>query len=176
MDSHTWETSPTKNIHGMPVAHLLGHGIQDFLNVLNTFPKLNPKHLVLIGIRSFETDEVELLRNLGVAIYYNHEVNVRGADKVLLEAWNYLDARVDKIGFSIDMDGFDPKYAPGVGTKEPNGVDLAQFLSALDMLHWDKVTAVEITEGNLHLDPGETTMNSMLKLIQHINQIGFKNS
>lgn len=78
MDSHTIETSPTKNIHGTPVAHLLGFGNQALRTVGDPYPKIKPQNLVMVGIRSFEDEEQELLSRLGVRVFFDNEVQKRG--------------------------------------------------------------------------------------------------
>jgi arginase len=122
MDSHTPETSPTGNIHGMPLAALLGYGDPAFVNILDAQPKLKPEHLCLIGIRSFEEGEEELLKKLNVRIFYIEEVKERGLNVVMQEALKIASHGTIGFGISIDIDGIDPIDAPGTGTDVPNGI------------------------------------------------------
>lgn len=168
MDSHTPQSSLSGNIHGMPIATLLGYGYNELINILNNNPKIKPEHIILIGIRSFEEAEKNLLDQLGVKIYYNYDVNKYGIDHVFKEAFNTLDQLVDNIGLSVDLDGFDPKDAPGVGTKEADGIDFNDFLVSLNDIDTQKVIVVEITEGNAHFDPSGKTMRCITDIINKI--------
>lgn len=168
MDAHTPETSPSGNIHGMPIATLMGYGFPQFLSILHNNPKIDPKHIVIIGVRSFEGGEAALLKQLGVKVYYNYDVEDDGIAKVLQDSWDYLTSKVDRVGLSIDLDGFDPKDVPGVGTLEDNGIDFAKFLNSLSVFNWSKVAAVEITEGNCHIDNSGKTMNCIMDIIKQV--------
>ncbi len=176
MDSHTFETSPSGNIHGMPIAALLGHGSSELTTILNNSNKIDPQNIILIGIRSYEDGEAELLKKLGVKIYYNHDLHKENINSLIHKSWNELDQRVDKIGFSIDLDGFDPLFAPGVGTREPDGVNFNEFLMCIKELDLTKLIGVEITEGNQHLDQTEQTMDCIIKLIGEFTKYGTKKS
>lgn len=170
MDAHTPEDSMTGNIHGMPVATLLGEGYTEFVSILGDHTRIKPKNTILIGIRSYEDTEKERLERLGVKIYYTEEVNRRGFIQVFQEAWAKLDASVDKIGLSIDLDGFDPQFAPGVGTAEPDGIDFPDCLTALGFIDKAKLSGLEITEGNDHFDPSGKTMQCIVDIIREVTK------
>ena len=166
MDAHTPQTTITGNIHGMPVATLLGYGYPELVDILSKNPKLDPANIILIGIRSYEEAEALLLAKLGVKIYYNYDVNSHGFAKIFNDAWQLLSKQVDKIGLTIDIDGFDPKFAPGVGTCEPDGIDFNDFMQEFKQLDTTKLVAIEITEANNHLDPSGKTINCVLEIIK----------
>jgi len=164
MDAHTHQTSPSKAFHGMPIACLLGQGEQEFTNFKGPLPKLNPKHLVLIGIRSYEQDEQDLLDSLGVRVMYMDEVKSRGFDKCFNEAIEIASAG-KKFGVSLDLDFFDPEFAPGTPSLEPDGEDPVNVLSHLAKLKsQEKFCAFELVEFNPEMDKGGIT----LKLAQDI--------
>lgn len=166
MDSHTFETSPSKAPHGMPVAALLGHGHPHFTELLSKKAKINPKHLCLVGIRSFEKGEQDLLENLGVKIYFMDEVKARGFDEVMREAKDYVTAQTKAFGVSIDLDGFDPKEVPAVGSREKEGI---KTYNAADVLQYictdEKLAAVEIAEFNPERDVDQKTAGFLSELI-----------
>lgn len=166
MDSHTFETSPSKAPHGMPVAALLGYGHKNFTQLLSDKAKINPKHLCLVGIRSFEAGEEALLNTLGVKIYYIDEVLERGFEAVMIEAQEYVSSQTKAFGISIDLDGFDPKEVPAVGSREKNGIPT---YNAADVLRYlcqhPKLKAVEITEFNPERDVAQKTANFLAELI-----------
>lgn len=169
MDSHTPETSPTQNIHGMPVAHLLGKGIPSLTALLDAEPKLQAAHLCFIGIRSFEPGEAALLEALNVKIYDMKAVQERGIQAVLEEALAYIRAQVQYFGLTIDLDGFDPQDAPGVGCREVGGIAAAQFLQAVKGLHHTPgFVGLEITEYNPLLDQQGKTARLIVDLIKQV--------
>lgn len=79
MDLHTPETSPSKNIHGMPVATLLGYGSERLTKLFEKCPNVKPENVVMIGIRSYEEEEKELADRLGIKIFYSEECLEKGA-------------------------------------------------------------------------------------------------
>lgn len=168
MDAHSPETTITGNIHGMPVAVLLGEGYPELTSIMNQYPKIKPENIIQIGIRSYEDAERERLERLGVKIYYTEEVQKRGIQVILQEAWNILKAKVDQIGFSIDLDGFDPEFAPGVGTLEPNGVHFPEFIKIFKSFNLNEIAGLEITEGNDHFDPSGKTMHCVIELLHSL--------
>jgi len=158
MDSHTFETTPTGNVHGMSLAVLLGHGDKLLTHIAMPRPKLCPKHLVLIGIRSFETGEQKLLERLGVRIYDMHCIEKKGLKTVFTEALAYMKENNLKVGVSLDLDGIDPFDAPGVGVPEVNGIsgrDLCQVL--IQLRQEPQLMGVEVVEYNPYHDKNNKT-------------------
>lgn len=157
MDCHTPQTSESGNIHGMPLATLLGYGYKELTSVLQSIEKLHPLNVVLIGVRSYEKPEQELLQQLGVKVYYNYDISALGFAKVFSESWQYLAGRVDKIGLSVDVDGFDPFFTPGVGTTVVDGINFQHFIQEFVKVDTSKLAALEITETNIRLDVDNKT-------------------
>ena len=153
MDAHTIETTPSRAIHGMPLACLLGHGTPDLTNLGYKVAKLLPKHVVVIGVRSYEKEEAALLEKLGVRIFMMPEIQSRGFASVLDEALTIVTENTKGFGVSIDLDGFDPLDAPGVGSPAPNGLRAKKVLPHLsEIRNNSKFCALEIAEFNPHLD------------------------
>lgn len=171
MDAHTPEDTISGNIHGMPVATLLGEGYSDLVNIFGDYTRIRAENTVLIGIRSYEETEKKRLERLGVKIYYTEEVNRRGFVHVFQEAWEKLSASVDKIGLSIDLDGFDPQFAPGVGTAEPDGIDFPDCMIALSKIDKARLSGLEITEGNDHFDPSGKTMQCIVDILREVTKV-----
>lgn len=166
MDAHTMETTPSQAYHGMPLAILLGFGDQSLVNLLEKGPMLNPAHLCLIGIRSYEEGEAALLKRLGVRIYYMQDVEERGFEDIFQEALDHVKKGTKGFGLSIDMDGFDPLEAPGVGTPAPNGLKAANVLPALSRVSNDPFfKALEIVEYNPDRDRDTKTLLLMGDLL-----------
>jgi arginase len=151
MDAHTFETTPSNNIHGMPLAVLLGRG-DPALTKLSS-KKLKPENVVLIGIRSYEEGEQSLLQQLGVKIFYMDDIKKYGLQAVFEEALQIVTKNTDNFGISIDLDGFDPQDAPGVGSRENDGVRATEFLAHFSMIaEHPKLIGMDIVEFNPRLD------------------------
>ncbi|VDM41735.1 unnamed protein product [Toxocara canis] len=157
LDSHTPETSDSGNIHGMPVAHLLGYGTKQLTQIGDRRPKIKPSNLVFIGIRSYEAPERELLEELGVRIFYIDEVDERGVQDVLQEAIEIVSRETIGFGLSIDIDGFRVEDAPAVGTPEDGGIVASEFLQAITNVNLSKLLATEIVEFLPKFDDNDKT-------------------
>ncbi len=166
MDSHTPQTTPSGNIHGMPLAVLLGHGAPELVKLVNEKVKLNPLHVVLIGVRSFEKEEAALLADLNVKIYFIEEVKQRGLAVIFEEALKRVTTRTKGFGISLDIDVFDPKIAMGTGTPEANGLNEEEVCSALKMAVGNSLyKGLEIAEFNPTRDVSEQTLKLMEKVV-----------
>lgn len=158
MDAHVPETSPSGAYHGMPVAALMGHGTPAMTTLAGFSGKLDPKHVVIVGARSYEDGEEALLKRLGVKVYYNDEVKARGLATVLREALTRATTGTDGFGLTIDLDAFDPADAPGVGSPEPDGLRPAEALPALaEVAAHPGLKALEVVEYNPTRDVNHRT-------------------
>ena len=153
MDAHTEETTPSGAWHGMPVAALLGNGNPALVQLKRARPVIQPEHLCLIGVRSFEEGEAKLLKDLNVRVYFMDEVKRRGFHTVLQEAIAIASKDTVGYGVSLDMDVIDPAEAPGVGSPEENGLCARELLEAIPLFGRDPhLKAFELVEFNPHLD------------------------
>jgi arginase len=156
LDAHTLETTPSMNAHGMGMAALLGHGHPPFLSLCGGV--LRPEHVCYIGVRSYEDGEMALLHRLGVRIILMDEVKRRGIDAALAEAVDIASKDTAAFGMTIDLDGFDPKDAPGIGLKEPDGLRAPPTLAALARFAGHpRLAALEIVEYIPEFDEGLRT-------------------
>lgn len=162
MDSHTFRTTPSNAIHGMPLACLLGYGDPRLTRVDGPTPKLLPEDVCLIGVRSFEWGEAALLMNLGVRIYFMPEIHERGIQEVMAEAIGRVSRETVGYGISFDLDVLDPAEEPGTGTPVPGGLHKQETLAALRQCHEDaRLLAMEIVEYNPARDPGWETARAV---------------
>lgn len=169
MDSHTPTSSPSKNIHGMPLAALLGYGNGLLTHIQSPYPKLLPPNIVLVGIRSYEPEEAELLKQLQVRIFYMDEVKQRGIAAVMQEALAIVTQNTSAFGISIDIDGIDPHDAPAVATTEKDGIPATAFLETLPMIaKHEKFIGAEIAEYNPPLDRENKTQRLIIEMIQQL--------
>jgi arginase len=169
MDSHTPSTTQSGNYHGMPLASLLGYGEPNFTHMFYAEPKIHPKHLCLIGVRSFEDGEAKLLRDLNVRIFYMEEVKQRGLTAVLKDAIDIATKDTAGYGISLDVDSIDPTEAPGTGACEADGLSGQELCSALTQLATDsRLAGIEIVEFDPHLDHHHLTEKLIFQLITAI--------
>ena len=172
MDSHTPATSSTGNPHGMPLASLLGYGDRALaVEVATTVieGQLDPRHLSVVGIRSYEPAEAELLARLGVRIFDQERIDTRGIEAVLAEAVAVARTATAGYGISLDLDAVDPMDAPGVGTPEPGGIPALPLLAALESCAGDaRLAALEIVEYNPHRDIDQRTARLVEEMIASV--------
>ncbi len=166
LDSHTKETTESGNIHGMPLACLLGYGDPLLTTIASSKAKLLPQNVAIVGARSFEKGELNLLQKLGVRIFFQEEIDNIGISAALNEAHRIATKGTVGYGLSIDMDAFDPSEAPGVGTAEPHGLSVKTCCSALSQFSADPaLLGIEVVEFNPHLDRNDLTKDAVVKLL-----------
>ena len=164
LDAHTPRTSHTGRLHGMPLAWLLGED-DDPLYGLAT-GVIEPRHVALIGVRSFEPEEKARLEQLGVRVVYMDEIRRRGIKPVLDEAVAIATRGTKAFGVSIDLDVVTPDEAPGVGTPVPDGVAGAELARALDGIgEHPGMMALELVEYSPRLDPSGRTARVAVDLV-----------
>jgi len=120
-DLNTPETSPSGNVHGMPLAAALGLAPDAFASEAWPLPALDPNHVALVGIRSLDASERELVNELGIAVYTMTDLDRRGVEPVVREALERVSG-APFVHVSVDMDVVDPEAAPGVGTPVRGGL------------------------------------------------------
>lgn len=170
MDSHTFNTTQSQNIHGMPLAILLGHGDHALTHLNTQTPILKPENVVLIGVRSFEPGEAALLKKLNVKIFYMTDIEKLGIQTVLQQAVSIVTKNTAGFGISIDLDGFDPLDAPGVGMPEKNGVSAHDFLKYFSIVTKNpKLIGADIVEFNPEKDKENKTVKLILDLFKALS-------
>lgn len=172
MDSHTFATTPSGQLHGMPLACLLGHGESALTAIDGAEAKLRPQHVCLIGVRSFEAGEAALLHRLGVRVFDMDEVRRRGLAAVFDEALAIVRRGTAGFGVSVDLDALDPAEEPGVGTPVPGGLRRAELAAALSRLRGEPAfVAMEIVEYNPRRDRGHATADAAGALVGAITPL-----
>lgn len=159
-DFNTPQTSPSGNIHGMPLAVLSGLGHP---RLTEAFQAVDPKDVVLIGVRSLDPGEKRLLRELGVAVYTMHEVDRLGVARIAEEALERLAGL--PLHVSLDADVLDPTLAPGVGTPVPGGLTYREAHLLMELLAQSgQVRSLDLVEVNPILDERNRTAEMMVGL------------
>lgn len=172
MDSHTFATTPSGQIHGMPLACLLGHGASALTAIDGPEAKLRPEHVCLVGVRSFEAGEAALLHRLGVRVFDMGEIARRGLAAVFDEALAIVRAGTAGFGVSVDLDALDPDEEPGVTTPVPGGLCRGELAAALSRVRGDAAfVAMEIVEYNPRRDRGHATADAAGALVDAITPL-----
>ena len=167
MDAHNFSTTPSGNIHGMPLAALLGQADQRLAAIYGNRPFLKPSNVALIGVRSFESAEQQLLRRLGVRLYSMEAIRqVGGLGPLFRKVLTNMRSRCRYYGISIDLDAVDPRDAPGVGSPVPGGLSGAALCRALLGLGQDSaLVGLEISEFNPLRDRNHRTERLVESLV-----------
>lgn len=166
-DLNTHHTSPSGNIHGMPLAISIGLGDEGLVKINGISPKIKPENIVIIGARSIDDGERQLIKENNIKIYTMHEIDKLGMSKVMEEAIMYLQSKqVDGVHLSFDLDALDPLYTPGVGTPVAGGVTYRESHLAMEMLEEANIiTSAEFVEVNPILDERNKTADVAVALI-----------
>ena len=145
MDSHTPGTSHTGRLHGMPLAWLLGQDDDPLYGLASRV--LQPQHVCIVGVRSFEPEEAERLERLGVRVFHFEEVTRRGLAAVFGEALGIVSSGTERFGVSIDLDVITPNEVPHVGTPVAGGLTSAALARELQRIAaHPALAAVELVE------------------------------
>ncbi len=157
-DLNTAESTPSGNIHGMPLAISLGHGHPELVKVGGCNPKLKPENVVIIGARSLDPGEREYIKEQGIKVYTMHEIDRMGMAAVMEEAISHVTRGTEGVHLSLDLDALDPNDAPGVGTPVIGGVTYRESHLAMEILADANIlTSAEVVEVNPILDRGNKT-------------------
>lgn len=168
-DMNTAETTPTGNIHGMPLAVSLGYGHEDLIHIGGFAGKVKPENVVLVGIRSIDAPEAALIRKAGVKCFTMAEIDMKGMASVMQAAIDIASDGTDGIHLSLDLDALDPMFAPGVGTPVNGGVTYREGHLAMEMLSKSKkLQSVDVVEVNPILDKQNQTAQMAVELLESL--------
>jgi arginase len=156
-DLNTPDTTPSGNIHGMPLAAALGLGGPDFDSPSWTRPMLEPERVAVVGARDLDPGERELIAELSLAVHSMSELDRRGIEAVVGDALERA-AGAAFVHISLDMDGLDPDVAPGVGTAVRGGLTYREAHLAMELVaESGLLTCLDIVEVNPILDRENAT-------------------
>jgi arginase len=165
-DLNTPETTPSGNIHGMPLAASMGIGAIELTSVGGDFKKVDPKDVVLIGTRDLDDGERKFIKHSGVNTFTMEEIDKHGMSVVMARALRKLHS-CDHIHVSFDLDGVDPQVAPGVGTPVRGGLNYREAHLIMETLNESKkMSSLEIVEVNPILDNRNQSAEFAVELIQ----------
>ena len=165
-DINTPETSPSGNIHGMPLATLLGYGASELTEIGGWAPKVSPANVALVGIRSLDSGEKKRLKETGVQVHTMSEIDRHGVNQVMKKAIARVTDGTDFVHVSFDLDAVDPAVAPGVGTPVKGGLDYREAHLIMEVIADSGVmTSMEIVEANPILDERNASAEFGVELI-----------
>jgi arginase len=165
-DMNTPEISPSGNVHGMPMAAIMGYGPRVLTHIFGFAPKIQPQHAAMIGIREVDPDERELVRKSGVRVFTMKEIDKRGLGTVLDEALSIVTTGTDGFAATLDADFLDPYESPGVATPVRGGANYREAHLAMEMIaDTKKMASFEIAEINPILDVQNKTAHFGMELI-----------
>ena len=166
-DMNTPESSPSGNIHGMPLAHLLGDGDRDLIDILSPDAKVKPENVVLMGVRDIDKSEQKIIRDSGVHVFTMRDIDERGMAAVSREAISLVTAGTAGFHLSFDLDGCDPSVIPGTGTTVQGGVNYREAHLLLELCaESEAVLAMDVVELNPFLDQKNVSAERTVLLIQ----------
>ncbi len=158
--------SPSGNIHGMPLAHLLGKGDSDLMNIMGFHPKVKPENVALIGIRDIDSNERKILRDSDIHAFTMREIDEHGMAVIAKRAMEIVNDGTAGFHISFDVDGCDPTVIPGSGTLVPGGVSFREAHLLMEYCADNGgLISMEVVELNPFLDEGNISAERTLQLI-----------
>ncbi|HEX7362704.1 MAG TPA: arginase [Bryobacteraceae bacterium] len=160
-DMNTPESSPSGNVHGMPLACCIGRGPRELTDLLGFAPKVDGKNVALLGIRDVDIRERDIVRHSGVTPFTMRDIDERGLRNVMEQAIAIASNGTAGFHLSLDMDAVDPHEAPGVGTPVRGGMTYREAHLAMEMISDShSMLSMEVVEVNPVLD--ETNRTALL--------------
>jgi len=165
-DMNTPDTTPSGNIHGMPLAVSLGFGVSALTGIGDFTPKIHPEDTVLIGIRSIDESEKDLIHENGITVFTMRDIDERGMSEVIHEAIDIATCKSNGLHVSFDVDALDPSLAPGVGTPVSGGLTYREAHLLMEHIaDSGMLTSLEVVEINPIIDTGNTTAEVAVGLL-----------
>lgn len=172
-DMNTPDTSPTGNIHGMPLAALLGMGPERLTNIGGWHGKVRPENVFVIGARDVDVGEKRNVQKSGIRVFSMKEVDALGMREVTRQAIEGASRGTSGIHVSFDIDGLDPDFAPGVGTPVRGGINYREAHLFMELVaDTGRMVSMDVVE----LNPIHDVKNSTAELVVHLVQSAFGRS
>jgi len=165
-DFNTPDISPSGNVHGMPMAAIMGYGPIQLTHIFGFSPKIQPQHAVQIGIRDVDPDERQLVKQSGIRVFTMKDIDRRGIGAVMDEALSIVTKGTAGFAATLDADFLDPYESPGVATPVRGGANYREAHLAMEMIaDTNKMVSFEIAEINPILDVHNQTAHFGMELI-----------
>jgi arginase len=164
-DINTPDSSPSGNVHGMPLAAIMGLWSSELANIFGFSPKIRPENCVLIGVRDIDAIEKENIRRAGIEVFTMRDIDERGMRSVMEEALRMAGRGTSGYHVSLDMDWIDPEDAPGVGTPVRGGATYREAHLAMEIIaDHGRMASFEIVEVNPVIDEHNRTADLAVEL------------
>jgi len=164
-DINTPESSPSGNVHGMPLAAIMGLGPPELANIYNFSPKVKPENCVLVGVRDIDAIERENVHRAGIEVLTMRDIDERGMRTVMEEALRMAGRGTAGYHVSLDMDWIDPEDAPGVGTPVRGGATYREAHLAMEIIaDHGRMLSFEIVEVNPVIDEHNQTADLAVEM------------
>jgi arginase len=165
-DLNTPESSPSGNVHGMPLAALIGYGPPELTEIGGFKPKVEPRNVAIVGVRDLDTRERRLVKESGVHAFTMRDIDERGMREVMTEALRFVSDDTEGVAVSLDLDLIDPSDAPGVGTPVRGGVTYREAHLAMEMIaDSEAMVSLEVVEINPVIDLHNKTATLGVELV-----------
>jgi arginase len=165
-DMNTPESSPSGNVHGMPLASIIGYGAPELVELAGFKPMVAPRNVALVGIRDLDGRERRVVKESGVHIFTMRDIDERGMREVMADALRFVSDETDGVAVSLDLDFVDPEDAPGVGTPVRGGVTYREAHLAMEMIaDSEAVVSMEVVEINPVIDEHNKTAALGIELV-----------
>ncbi len=164
-DINTPDSSPSGNVHGMPLAAIMGMGPTELGSIYELTPKVSPENCVLVGVRDIDSIERDNVRRAGIEVFTMRDIDERGMRTVMEEALRIAGRGTAGYHVSLDMDWIDPEDAPGVGTPVPGGATYREAHLAMEIIaDHGRMVSFEVVEVNPVLDERNRTAELAVEL------------
>jgi arginase len=164
-DMNTPESSPSGNVHGMPLAAIMGYGPTELVDLMGFTPKAEPGNIVIVGARDLDAQERKIVKKSGIHVFTMRDIDERGMREVMADALKHAMDDTAGVAVSLDMDFVDPSDAPGVGTPVRGGVTYREAHLAMEIISdHGRMTSFEIVEVNPVIDEHNQTADLAVEL------------
>lgn len=172
-DINTHETSPSGNIHGMPLAASMGIGYEKLTSIFFNDIKIKPENVFILACRDLDQGELDLIDSLNINVWSNNDIKTKGVENVMEELKNSIrEKNINNIHLSYDIDCLDPEYVPGTGTPVNDGLSFIESKKILESIFSTSlVKSIDFVEYNPDLDKNNRTMETCLEIIKLFSEL-----
>ncbi len=165
-DMNTPESSPSGNVHGMPLASIVGHGAPELTDLAGFRPMIEPRNVCIVGARDLDSKERRIIKQSGIHVFTMRDIDERGMREVMAEALRFATDDSDGVAVSLDMDFVDPEDAPGVGTPVRGGATYREAHLAMEMIaDSEALVSLDVVEINPVIDLHNKTAQLGVELV-----------
>ncbi|MGL5381147.1 arginase [Clostridium sp.] len=170
-DINTSETSPSGNIHGMPLAGSMGIGSEYLTNIYNKNNKINPKNVFILAARDLDDGELKIIEEYNLNVWTISDIKAKGIDKTINEFLAAVKKQnLEAMHFSFDIDCLDPSYVPGTGTPVENGLTFSECKKLMEsIISTEIIKTIDFVEFNPDLDQNHKTLETCIELLNIIS-------